>query len=70
MGLGGTTIRGEFLGSFSVASLYPLLGIFELSTSEGTIVEVLLDQYSAEALMSALSQFLAQGQATEFDDGM
>ncbi|KSV81961.1 hypothetical protein N182_38225 [Sinorhizobium sp. GL2] len=70
MGLGGTTVRGEFLGSFSIASIDPLLGVFELSTSAGTTIEMLLDRYSAEKLMSALAQFLAQGQAAEFDDGM
>lgn len=70
MGLGGTTIRGEFLGNFSIASIAPLLGVFELSTSTETTIEVLLDRYSAEALLSALAQFLARGQAAEFDDGM
>ncbi|OKP69779.1 hypothetical protein BTE77_27470 [Ensifer adhaerens] len=70
MGLGSTTVQGEFLGSFSIASIEPLLGVFELSTSAGTTIEVQLDRYSAETLMSALAQFLAQGQAAEFDDGM
>lgn len=69
MGLGGTTIRAQFLGNFSIASSDPLLGVFELSTADTTI-EVLVDRYSAEALLSALAQFLAQGQAAEFDDGM
>lgn len=69
MGLGSTTVQGEFLGSFSIASIDPLLGVFELSTSAGTTIEVQLDRYS-ETLMSALAQFLAQGQAAEFDDGM
>jgi hypothetical protein len=70
MGLGGTTIRAEFLGNYSVASLDPLLGVFELSTSTNMMIEVLLDRYSAEALLSALAQLLAQGEASEFDDGM
>lgn len=26
MGLGSTTVQGEFLGSFSIASIEPLLG--------------------------------------------
>ncbi|WP_291163123.1 hypothetical protein [Ensifer sp. SSB1] len=41
-----------------------------MSTSADTTIEVVLDSASAEALLSALVQFLAQGQAAEFDDGM
>jgi phosphotransferase system HPr-like phosphotransfer protein len=70
MGRGGTTISAQFLGNFSIASSDPLLGVFELSTSADTTIEVVLDSASAEALLSALVQFLAQGQAAEFDDGM
>lgn len=45
MGLGSTTVQGEFLGSFSIASIEPLLG-GELSTAAGTTIELQLDRYS------------------------
>ncbi|WDZ81053.1 hypothetical protein PWG15_25230 (plasmid) [Ensifer adhaerens] len=66
-----TTISAQFLGSgVSLISRDPLLGSFELVSSTGATIEVSLDRPSAEALLSALVQFLSQGQAAEFDDGM
>lgn len=70
MELGGTTIRAQFLGNFTTLSRDPLLGVFEFSTSTNTAFEVLMDRHGAESLLSALVQFLSQGQAVEFDDGM
>ncbi|HEV7305200.1 hypothetical protein [Ensifer sp.] len=70
MELGGTTISAQFLGNFSIISSDPLIGFFEFSTSTNTTIEVSMDWYSAEALLSALVQFLSHGQAVEFDDGM
>ncbi|MCK3779294.1 hypothetical protein MZK49_21560 [Ensifer sesbaniae] len=56
----GITMNAEFHGSaVSVLSSDPLLGTFELAGSTGGTIEVLLDRYSAEALLSALTQFLA-----------
>ena len=53
-------LQAEFHGSaVSVLSSDPLLGTFELAGSTGGTIEVLLDRYSAEALLSALTQFLA-----------
>lgn len=56
------TMNAEFQGSdVSVLSTDPLLGTVELTSSTGGTIEVLLDRYSAEALLSALVQFLAHG---------
>ncbi|MEI3855809.1 MULTISPECIES: hypothetical protein [Ensifer] len=56
----GITMNAEFQGSpVSVLSSDPLMGAFEITCSTGETIEVLLDRYSAEALLSALAQFLA-----------
>ncbi|MBZ7926316.1 hypothetical protein LAC81_23040 [Ensifer adhaerens] len=61
----GITMNAEFQGSdVSVLSSDPLMGTFELTSSTGGSIEVLLDRYSAEALLSALEQFLAHGDET------
>ncbi|KSV84554.1 hypothetical protein N183_12065 [Sinorhizobium sp. Sb3] len=58
----GITMNAEFQGSVvSVLSSDPLMGTFELTSSTGETIEVLLDRYSAEALISTLVQFLARG---------
>lgn len=57
-----TTITAEFQGfEISIVSREPLLGTLELTSFTGANIEVPLDYYSAEALVSALVQFLAQG---------
>ncbi|WP_077960888.1 hypothetical protein [Ensifer adhaerens] len=54
------TMNAEFQGSaVNVLSTDPLLGTFELTSSTGETIEVLLDRYSAEALIAAIMQFLA-----------
>ncbi|SDM57027.1 hypothetical protein SAMN05216328_1113 [Ensifer sp. YR511] len=71
MELGESTISAQFQGSeISLISRDPLLGSFELVSSAGATIEVSLDRPSAEALLSALVQFVSQGQAVEFDDWM
>lgn len=59
----GATIRAEFHGNdIAVSSRDPLIGTLDLTSSTDTTVEVMLDRYSAEALLSVIVQFLAQGQ--------
>ena len=59
----GITMNAEFNGSaVSVLSSDPQLGTFEITCSTGGKIEVLLDRYSAEALLSALTQFLTDGE--------
>ncbi|WDZ81684.1 hypothetical protein PWG15_35780 (plasmid) [Ensifer adhaerens] len=56
------TITAQFQGvEISLVSREPLLGTLELTSITGANIEVPLDYYSAEALVSALVQFLAQG---------
>ncbi|WP_018237822.1 hypothetical protein [Ensifer sp. BR816] len=56
------TTRAEFLSNDIVVLLRdPLLGIIELKSFANETIEFLLDRYSAAALLSALAQFLAQG---------
>ena len=61
-----TTITTEFQGfEISIVSQEPLLGTLELTSFTGANIEVPLDYYSAEALVWALLQFLAQGRMTD-----
>jgi len=59
----GATIRAEFHGNdIAVLSRDPLIGTLDLTSSTGSTIEVLLDRYGAEALLSVIMQFIAQGQ--------
>lgn len=58
---GEATISADFRSSsITVVSTDPLMGALEFESSTNTTIEVLLDRYSAEALLSALVHFLAQ----------
>ncbi len=59
------TITAKFEGcEISVVSSDPLIGALALTSNMGVTIEVNLDRYCAETLLSALVQFLAH-----VDDG-
>ncbi|MBD9638726.1 hypothetical protein IB277_20730 [Ensifer sp. ENS07] len=61
-----STLEAEYQGNdINVMSTNPLLGRLELVAEQEEIVEVLLDRATAEQLLSALMQFLSQGEGED-----
>ncbi|SEI14267.1 hypothetical protein SAMN05216228_102745 [Rhizobium tibeticum] len=59
-------IEAEYQGNdIFVVSNDPLIGRLELVADEGGVVEVRLDRATAEDLLSALVQFLDQGEGED-----
>ncbi|WEX75241.1 hypothetical protein PYH37_000626 [Sinorhizobium numidicum] len=60
------TVTAEFMDNdIDVVSNDPLIGTLELISEQDEVIEVSLDRERAEALLSALLQFLAQGEGDD-----
>lgn len=61
-----TTATAEFTDNdICVVSTDPLVGTLELISDQDEVIEVTIDRERAEDLLSALVQFLAQGEGRD-----